>query len=436
MPSGVFFIYGGVMLGWKAQALEMYRNRHTWPEITKAVMPAFGAITYKDALNKVRTYIRRTPDYQARQAERSGQTVRHNEDGSIVSERFVKLQAGQSLSPEDILALHGLDPCKWAVQSCTNNFWNSQMTGGVLQISYQSKLTAKPIKQGLDLDAIGRHFEKLKPPWTPPKRVYRPDNKRLAVVHIADLHINKLAWRGDTGNDYDLRIARDVYHRIIGEIVGELAGIERIIFCWANDFFNSDNEEQTTTRGTRQDTDSRWTKMFNVGCDMLVEGIARLAEIAPVETFYLPSNHDKQTAYGALKYIEGYYRHDKDITVDIDAYPRKYRRYGNVLLGFTHGDDEGRENASKAKASRLASVMPNEARKLWGETVYHEMHAGHLHSEQMIQEINGVIVRRVSSPTASDAWHVDSGYIGSVRKAQTFLYDKERGLIHTINTPV
>ncbi len=64
------------------------------------------------------------------------------------------------------------------------------------------------------------------------------------------------------------------------------------------------------------------------------------------------------------------------------------------------------------------------------------MHAAHLHSEHAINEANGVIVRRIASPTAADTWHYESGYVGAVRKAQTFIYDKERGLLQTINTPV
>ena len=80
--------------------------------------------------------------------------------------------------------------------------------------------------------------------------------------------------------------------------------------------------------------------------------------------------------------------------------------------------------------------MPIEARDLWGQAIYHEMHAAHLHSEQMFAEINGVIVRRISSPTALDTYHTTHGYVGAVRKVQTFIYDKKRGLIHTINTPV
>lgn len=54
----------------------------------------------------------------------------------------------------------------------------------------------------------------------------------------------------------------------------------------------------------------------------------------------------------------------------------------------------------------------------------------------MTEEINGVIVRRISSPTAPDTWHTVSAYMGSVRKAQVFVCDRERGLKHVINTPI
>ena len=90
----------------------------------------------------------------------------------------------------------------------------------------------------------------------------------------------------------------------------------------------------------------------------------------------------------------------------------------------------------KEKPKRLSSLMPIEARELWSKAKYYELHCAHLHSEQAAEEINGVIVRRISSPTAIDTYHYKSGYIGAVRKAQTFIYDKERGLKQIINIPV
>ena len=392
---------------------------------------------------KARNIVRKSDRYP----KQTPAEVRQNElknDGTAVStikgltaDKFNKLQSAVNADPNYILTLHGFDPKLWEIVNCVNNYWNSQLKGGALQVSYQSKLTAKPKKQGITFEGIDEHFKSLdRTRFVPP--VIKPIiGDYMAEVNIADLHLGKLCWHGDTPENYDHKIAGDTYYRIIGEIIHELQGkpIEYILFVWSNDFFNSDNEMQTTTGGTPQDTDIREKKLFNVGCEMLVRGIEMLSEIAPVKTFYTPSNHDEMTGYHALKFIEAWFRKDPNVSINTDAYPRKYELYGNTLLGFTHGVKEN-GSGGKDKASRLASLMPIEARNLWGQAVYHEMHTAHLHSEQMIQEINGVIVRRISSPTALDTYHTTYGYLGAVRKAQTFLYHKERGLIHTINTPV
>lgn len=364
--------------------------------------------------------------------------IKYNQDGTIVSEKFLKLQEGKHLTPNEIMKLHGFNPELWQIVSCTNNFWNSQLEGGIKQISYQSKLTVKPIKQGITFNEIDNHFKNLDRTYKTPSIVsIVRDGSMMAEVNIADLHVGKLCWHGDTPENYDYKIARQVFYQIISEAYQELQdkSIEYITFVWCNDFFNSDTIDQTTTAGTRQDVDVRWQKLFNVGVEMLVTGIDMLAQIAPVKTFYTPSNHDEVNGYHALKYIQAWFRHDKRVEINTDAYPRKYQLYGNTLIGYTHGDKEN-SKGTKEKASRLASLMPIEAKELWAKAQYREFHTAHLHSEHMIEEINGVIVRRVSSPTAADTWHTSSGYLGAVRKAQVFIYDKSRGLKQVINIPV
>jgi len=423
---------------WEEKALSMFVERKTWNEIFDELICQFPDLTPEQARNKIRDYIRSTPEYAQRKNEEvEKSSVSYSGDGTVVSTKFLKLRDGTALTHKDLLELHGLDPTQWEVVNCINNYWNSQRSGGGLQISYQSKLTAKPIKRAINLEEIGKHFAQLDREYRQPRPVIYAGGNQMAEVNIADLHLGKLCWHGDTGNDYDYRIAREMFYKIIGEIKEELRHkkLEYILFVVFNDFFNSDNLEQTTTAGTPQDTDTRWPKMFNVGCEMIVTGADMLAEIAPVKILYIKSNHDEMTGYAAVQYASAWFRNDDNITVDTDARGRKFILYGNTLLGFTHGDKDGKEG-TKEKASRLASSMPIEAKELWGKAKYHEIHAAHLHSEQMIQEINGVIVRRISSPTATDAYHYDAAYIGSVRKAQTFIYDKERGLMQIINTPV
>lgn len=429
----------GDLLDWIKEAERLkFDEGLSWTELAKEMSRFFPGLSETQVLEKARRRLRRSPRYmEAKSQEIEKIQRRYQSDGTVISEKFVTLQEGEMLTPEQLLELHGLKPSEWEVVSCTDNFWNSQIKGGHKQISYQSKLTAKPRKRGIDLAEVDRHFAQLdRKNFTPPI-IKIKQGSVMAEINISDLHLGKLAWHGDTPENYDYKIARDTFYSVVGEIVAEIRNkeVEYITFVWANDFFNSDTIEQTTTGGTRQDCDVRWQKMFNVGVEMLVRGIETLSDVAPVKTFYTPSNHDEVNGYHALKYLEAWFRKDPNVDISQDAYPRKYQLYGNTLIGYCHGDKEN-SKGSREKASRLASLMPLEAAHLWGQSKYREMHTAHLHSEQMIQEINGVIVRRISSPTALDTWHTTSGYMGAVRKAQTFLYDKDRGLVHTINTPV
>lgn len=427
------------MDSWKAVAERLYeKHGRDWSHIADEMMPLFPGLKHFEVKEKIRSYIRRTPQFkQKKQEDFHRSSVEYKSDGCIISEKFIVVRDGEDMTPEFIIEAHGLKPSAWEVVSYKNNFWNSQVRGGAKQISYQSKLTVKPRKGGIDLTEIDKHFRELERKRFVAPVLRRVQGSKLAEVNIADLHLGKLCWHGDTPENYDNKIAQELFYTIVAEIAERLRKepIEKILFVWANDFFNSDNEQKTTTAGTPQDTDVRNKKMFNIGWEMLVRAIEMLSEIAPVKTFYTPSNHDEETAYHAIGVLKAWFRNDPNVTVDLDAYPRKYELYGNTLIGFTHGDKEN-DKGSKEKASRLASLMPIEARTLWGQARFYEMHSAHLHSEQATAEINGVIVRRISTPTALDTYHVTHGYMGAVRKAQTFLYDREWGMTDIINTPV
>lgn len=389
-------------------------------------------------IERVRGYVRRRNERIGRTSTSDAtDTVEHivlnkNDDGSFLSERLIKIALADMKNPDSVMLAHGFDPSEWEMVSCRNNLW-SMNSSEEDKVNCQSKITVKPKAKGLSLSEIDEHFSKMDREHVATQKHYKivNDGSCMAVVHLADVHLGKLCWHGDTPQDYDQHIARETFMRLISEIATELEARnpEYITFVWSNDFFNSDTTTNTTTAGTPMDsTDMRFTKLFNVGCDLLVSAIEVLSTISPVKTFYISSNHSELTDYHALQYLKAWFRKDENVTVNIEAYPRKYVLYGNTLLGFTHG--------GKEKARNLALLMPIEARDLWSQSKYAELHCAHLHSEQMIVEGNGVIIRRIASPTPSDNWHTDNGYIGNVRKAQTFVYDKDKGLILTINTPV
>ena len=430
------------------EAVQRLRNQGlTWKETAEAMIKtcpeAFGQLSINQAYHRCRNASLGVSEAGSHKKINfsnpfptafSEAPMHRFSNGKVESFCLIELFEGEDLTPDQLLAYHKLDPEKWQITSYTNNVWHgmtSKENNNALKQLYQSKLTAKPKADGISFEEIDKHFQLMDRAYTPPAiRAKRPAGHMMAEVNIADLHLGRLSWHGDTGYNYDHKIARNLFMDIVSEVYHELKQkqLEFITFVWTNDFFNSDTILKTTTQGTPQDTDVRWQKLFNVGVDLLVDAIVILSELAPVKTFYTASNHDEITSYHAIKYLEAWFRKDQSITINTDARPRKYQLYGNTLIGYTHGDKE--------KPARLASMIPNEARTLWGSSVTREMHAAHLHSEHAIEEVNGVIVRRISSPTAPDTWSDKAGYVTAVRKAQTFLYDRERGLLQIINTPV
>ena len=167
--------------------------------------------------------------------------------------------------------------------------------------------------------------------------------------------------------------------------------------------------------------------MFKLGLKIFSYIIDCLSEIAPLEVFYVGGNHDKLLSFCLIMALSERYRNNENVNVDISEKIRKYYLFGFNCIGFAHGDEE------KGRISRL---MPVEVPDMWAKSKFREMHCSHLHKEMAIDEQNGMILRRISSISGTDAWSYENGYIGSVRKAQSFVYDKNKGLEMILNSTI
>lgn len=359
------------------------------------------------------------------------ETVEIMGDGSYKSDKLLQMSEEQSKDINYLLKAHGFDVKDWELVSARNNIWNVYSKKDGVQQLYASKITVKPRTDSISVEELTEHLKEFAKHYKSP--IHKPTNysknSKMLEVNIADLHVGKLAWVGETGENYNINIAKERFLYIINDIITRTKHykFEKILFVWTNDFFHYDTINVTTTAGTRQDSDVRWQKLYTVGIEMLIEGIDLLARHAPVETFYTASNHDKMTSFYAIRELNAWYQKNKYVTVNVDPSARKYVEFGNCLIGFGHGDNEKK---------RIGGLMPIEAREAWGRTLYHEFHAGHLHSEKAINEQNGIIVRYISSPTSTDAWHYESGYVGAVKKAQSFVWDRKYGLTDILNTVI
>jgi hypothetical protein len=199
--------------------------------------------------------------------------------------------------------------------------------------------------------------------------------------------------------------------------------INKILFPFGNDFFQIDNEQNATTAGTRQDVDSRFKKILREGRKIVIETIEKLKKIAPVDVVIVAGNHGNLSEFMLGDLLEVKYEKDLNVNVNNSAMSRKYYSYGKNLIGFTHGNEE--------KSGDLVGIMATEQPNLWSQCRHRFWHLGHFHMMQE-KEQQGVKIQYLASLSGSDAWHTKKGYVNNTRGVNSFLYDKEMGLIHRI----
>lgn len=257
----------------------------------------------------------------------------------------------------------------------------------------------------------------------------------LHVVSPADLHLGKLAWAPETGEDYDSGIASARLRSAIATLATRAAHypVARHLFVVGNDALQVDNLMSTTTAGTFQDTDSRYRKMFRLAVTLMREAAEMLAESAPVSVIIVPGNHDQLASFHIGEVLGAIFDGHRRIAVNPSVRQRIYQRHGTTLLGFTHGNEE--------KHQDLPLIMAQEAPDDWQATTYREFLVGHLHKKRERaftagDSYNGVRVVVLPSLTGTDSWHARKGYIGEPKASESRLYDVADGLVATFTARV
>lgn len=359
------------------------------------------------------------------QEELTKHSVERKSDGSYVYDSIIEIFEGEEVTPNRIMEAHKLNPNDWEVLSYKNNYWTQQAREGKTVLLYQSKLIVKPRKfDNVSEELVLQHFmEASKNHKTViPKSTNKEHSNKLLEVNICDLHLGKLAFDSTSNDVYNYKIARSRFFELIDKEYtrAKKHNVEKILFVWSNDFFNTDGITDATTRGTSQKSALPWQSLFLEGVSMLVDAIEVLASIAPVKSFYISSNHSRQSDFYALCYLQAWFRDAKNVQIINNQKSRYYEKYGTVLLGFSHSYYE--------KENNLYHLMSTECPDDWATTTYREFHLAHYHSEK-VKDVGGVIYRWLPTVCGTDEYHYDKGYVGSVKRSYSFLYDKFTGLI-------
>lgn len=262
-----------------------------------------------------------------------------------------------------------------------------------------------------------------------PKKFCVPKRRTPAAflyeLGISDVHLGKLAHRGETGwQNYDCKIAATDFRAATDALLARApAGTEEVLLVFGNDQFNADNESSQTTAGTQQDCDGRFPKTYRLGYSLSIEAIEKALSIAPVRVVICPGNHDHLTAFHLGELLRAWFRHSKHVHLDNHPVPRKYVHYGANLIGYTHGD-----KASELKV--LPNLMAAEMRAVWQQVRHTEWRVGHFHQRKVV-EVVGTVIRTLSALCPPDVWHAAHGYVGNLQGAQGFSWHKQRGLEET-----
>lgn len=366
--------------------------------------------------------------------------VSFNADKSRTVKRDIELTEEEAQSPEQIMRKMGFDPLNWQVVSCkvVRGRWDVTMKVSVpdgedvvvkttsaekrTNYKYSVTLTVKPLQKKITSEMVEAVFKEIELPNVQQKK-YDSVGDKMLELPLFDWHVGKYVEPDEFGdNGYNLEIAKEMFEDVILEFIARLERYQIkprvIVFPVGQDFFHVDNTKNATTAGTPLEYDGGWQKIFATGVDMLVWAVEHLRDIAPVRLMYVPGNHDEMMSYCAIVGLSHVYKNVSGVEVNAGVSPRKYVQFGECLIGYSHGREEGK---------RITGLMQYEAPDAWASSKYREWHMGDLHHESA-KEDNGIIFRRIGAVAPPDMWHSKKGYVATHRKASAFVWDEDDGL--------
>lgn len=405
-------------------------------EVLSKAFPAYGSKSTLRLTEEVALFAKTLQSADKVHAEEAAgshpeQNIRYEE-----SPQAATLEGKRVISLAHLLEAANVDLEVWEVERFVSNKWEvgAKNTEHQIQVTplYQIKAWLRR-KKPLAFDYLKVREEQIAemqshaPQYKTIKRKPLTDG-HLLVLDPADVHFGKLASLIETGEAYNLEIAKSRVLEGVTGILQKAQGfpLERILLVLGNDMLHTDNAANTTTAGTRQDVAGMWHEGYQAAKQTLVEVIESLLLLADVDVILNPSNHDYVLGYGLFDSVASWFSKARNITFNGAPSHRKYYQYGANLIGTTHGDG--------AKQTDLVYLMSHEAPQLWASTSHRYWYTHHVHHKDSLKYQNakdyiGVTVETVRSPSATDSWHCKRGYTGVPKAIEGFIHSREQGQV-------
>ncbi|QDH44720.1 oxidoreductase [Salmonella phage SS8] len=263
----------------------------------------------------------------------------------------------------------------------------------------------------------------MKSDITPVSSVPRPkkrlNEKLLNLYTVSDFHLGMLAWADESGDDWDMKIAEDLFSRWFDAAFQKAPDAGVGVINLLGDFAHFDSLDAVTpASGHVLDADTRYQKLVRY----MIRMVRRVVNMALVKhknvhLLIVQGNHDESGMIWLAEMFNTLYDNEPRVFVDTSADVYKMVQHGKTTLFFHHGH--------KARFDAIEPVMIAKFRKAFGESVYSYAHVGHLHHQKIVESRN-MIVEQHRTLAAKDAYASRGGWM-SGRSANVITYSAEYG---------
>lgn len=261
------------------------------------------------------------------------------------------------------------------------------------------------------------------------KRVAPPkaaDDDLLSLLTITDFHLGMYAYEAETGDDWDVHIARDVFLNSISDMIKAAPRAGTGMLCQLGDFLHWDGILSVTPQsGHILDADTRYGKLVEMAMSVMTEAVnMMLRKFEKVIVISAEGNHDISGSIWLRKHIKHLFADEPRLEVIDNDFPYYAYLHGETMLGFHHGH--------KVKMANLHKLFASEPRfrEMWGAATTTYIHTGHYHHERVVEDA-GAIAEQHPTLSGRDAYTARGGWV-SRRGAKLITYHKVDGEVGRI----
>lgn len=269
-------------------------------------------------------------------------------------------------------------------------------------------------------ERLDNTIENIKP-FKPTKPVKETDSDLLSLLTITDFHLGMYAWEAETGDDWNVEIARNVFLNSIHDMIQACPKSGTGMLCQLGDFLHWDGILSVTpSSGHILDADTRYGKLVELSMSVMAEAVKiMLKKFGKVVVISAEGNHDISGSIWLRKYIKHLFADEPRLEVIDNEFPYYAYLHGETMLAFHHGH--------KVKLGNLHKLFASEPRfrEMWGKANYTYIATGHYHHESVVED-GGAIAEMHPTLAGRDAYAARGGWV-SRRGAKVITYHKTEG---------